>query len=154
LFPPPSVLENVTLGSASAKGSAAGCSAPRAAIARDRGSLALVERLGLADDALRPVNTLAYGRQRLTEIAYRSGSRPRSCCWTSRRRGAVERKRHDYRGDRGAAARHRLLIIEHDMDLVSAWRGAYRTGAGSVLVEDQPESCGAAPAAIISGATA
>ena len=38
---------------------------------------ALLERLGLADEALRPVNDLAYGRQRLIEIAIALGLKPK-----------------------------------------------------------------------------
>ena len=33
--------------------------------------------MGLAEDALRPVGTLAYGRQRLTEIAVALGLEPK-----------------------------------------------------------------------------
>ncbi len=39
-------------------------------------SYALLERLGLADDALRPVRELPYGRQRLVELAIALGLKP------------------------------------------------------------------------------
>src|SRR5215469_7563721 len=48
--------------------------------ARDRAGVeeayALLETLGLAEDALRPVNELAYGRQRLADIAVSLGLKP------------------------------------------------------------------------------
>ena len=47
--------------------------------------MAQLEALRLADDALKLVRELPYGRQRLVEIAIALAQRPRSCCWTSRR---------------------------------------------------------------------
>src|SRR5260370_220101 len=40
-------------------------------------AFALLDSLGLAEDALRPVNTLAYGGQRLIEIAVALGLAPK-----------------------------------------------------------------------------
>src|SRR5207237_8999899 len=40
-------------------------------------AFAVLETLGLADDALRPVSALAYGRQRLVEIAVALGLSPK-----------------------------------------------------------------------------
>ena len=70
LFSRLSVLENVSLAVCERQGIGGGLFRPsgryRAAIEE---AFALLERLGLEDDALRPVNMLAYGRQRLIEIA-------------------------------------------------------------------------------------
>ncbi|MGC2199440.1 MAG: ATP-binding cassette domain-containing protein, partial [Stellaceae bacterium] len=70
LFRGLNVLENVTLAICERQDIGGGLFRPagnyRAAIEE---AFALVERLGLADEALRRVNTLAYGRQRLVEIA-------------------------------------------------------------------------------------
>ena len=70
LFRRLSVLENVTLAVCERQGIGGGLFRPaghhRAAIEEAH---TLLERLGLEDEALRPVNMLAYGRQRLIEIA-------------------------------------------------------------------------------------
>ena len=79
LFRGLSVLENVTLAIARADGRRRRSVAPgrRASRGRSRKPLRCSRRLGLADDALRPVATLAYGRQRLIEIAVALGLEPK-----------------------------------------------------------------------------
>src|SRR5262249_18876222 len=80
---------------------------------------ALLEALGLGDEALRPVNTMAYGRQRLIEIAVALGLAPKVLLLdepaagvpsseTELVAGVVERLPQDIA----------VLIIDHDMDLV------------------------------------
>src|SRR4029077_16165914 len=70
LFRRLSVLENVTLAICERQGVGGGLFRPaghhRAAIEEAH---TLLEQLGLEDESLRPVNMLAYGRQRLIEIA-------------------------------------------------------------------------------------
>src|SRR5205823_8464394 len=78
LFRRLSVLENVTLAIAEREGLAENFLRPagrhRAAIDEAH---ALLEDLGLAPEAMRPVTDLAYGRQRLTEIAVALGLKPK-----------------------------------------------------------------------------
>jgi branched-chain amino acid transport system ATP-binding protein len=108
---------------------------------------ALLETLGLAADALRPVNELAYGRQRLADIAVSLGLRPKVLLLDEPAAGVPS-------GETGAIVDmiERLpsdiafLIIEHDMDLV--FRLANRITVlvqGSVLVEGTPKDIAADP---------
>jgi branched-chain amino acid transport system ATP-binding protein len=141
LFRGLSVLENVTLAVCERRGiggdlwRAAGNH--RAAIDEAYG---LLEAMGLGEEALRPVATLAYGRQRLIEIAIALGLAPKVLLLDEPAAGvpsvesrwiieAIERLSPDMA----------LLIIEHDMDLV--FRLARRITVlvqGQVLVEGAP----------------
>jgi branched-chain amino acid transport system ATP-binding protein len=108
---------------------------------------ALLETLGLADQALLPVDSLAYGRQRLVEIAVALGLRPKVLLLDEPAAGIpsgesgviismIERLPSDIA----------LLIIEHDMDLV--FRLARQITVlvqGRILVEGPPESIAADP---------
>jgi branched-chain amino acid transport system ATP-binding protein len=103
-------------------------------------SYALLERLGLADDALRPVRELPYGRQRLVELAIALGLKPSVLLLDEPAAGVpstessiileiIEQLSSDIA----------MLIIEHDMDLV--FRLAKRITVlvqGAVLVEGTP----------------
>jgi branched-chain amino acid transport system ATP-binding protein len=101
---------------------------------------ALLERMGLADEALRPVRELAYGRQRLVEIAVSLGLHPRvllldepAAGVPSSETGLIIEMVESLPPDIA------LLIIEHDMDLV--FRLARRITVlvrGSVLTEGTP----------------
>jgi branched-chain amino acid transport system ATP-binding protein len=141
LFRGLSVLENVVLAVCERRGVGGGLWKPaghqRAAIEE---AYARLEALGLADDALRPVATLAYGRQRLTEIAVALGLNPKVLLLdepaagvpsgeTGRIIDAIDRLPADLS----------LLIIEHDMELV--FRLATRITVlvqGRVLIEGPP----------------
>jgi branched-chain amino acid transport system ATP-binding protein len=148
LFRRLSVLENVTLAICERQGVGGGLFRPsgryRAAIEE---AFALIERLGLADDALRPVNTLAYGRQRLTEIAVSLGLAPKvllldepAAGVPSSEIGTIIEVIEELPPDIA------LLIIEHDMDLVFRLaRHITVLVQGSVLVEGPPEAIGADP---------
>jgi branched-chain amino acid transport system ATP-binding protein len=148
LFSGLSVLENVSLAVCERQGIGGGLLRPaghyRAAIEE---AYALLERLGLEDDALRPVNMLAYGRQRLIEIAVSLALLPKVLLVDEPAAGVpssesgtiidvVERLPSDIA----------LLIIEHDMDLV--FRLAQRITVlvqGSILVEGPPAAIAADP---------
>jgi branched-chain amino acid transport system ATP-binding protein len=148
LFSRLSVLENVSLAVCERQGIGGGLLRPaghyRAAIEE---AYALLERLGLEDDALRPVNMLAYGRQRLIEIAVSLALLPKVLLVDEPAAGVpssesgtiidvVERLPSDIA----------LLIIEHDMDLV--FRLAQRITVlvqGSILVEGPPAAIAADP---------
>jgi branched-chain amino acid transport system ATP-binding protein len=148
LFRRLSVLENVTLAVCERRGVGGDPWRPaghhRAAIEE---AFALIDRMGLADEALRPVATLAYGRQRLTEIAVALGLAPKVLLLdepaagvpsgeSSRIIEAIETLPSDIA----------ILIIEHDMDLV--FRLAQQITVlvqGSVLAEGSPAAIAADP---------
>jgi ABC-type branched-subunit amino acid transport system ATPase component len=148
LFRRLSVLENVTLAICERQGIASELFRPaghhRAAIEEAH---ALLERFGLEDEALRPVNMLAYGRQRLVEIAVSLALSPKVLLLDEPAAGVPS-------GESGTIIEAierlppeiALLIIEHDMDLV--FRVAQRITVlvqGSVLVEGSPEAIAADP---------
>jgi len=104
-------------------------------------SFQLLDDLGLADDALRPLKELAYGRQRLVEIAVALGLKPKVLLLDEPAAGVPS-------GESGIIIETierlpsslALLIIEHDMDLV--FRLAKRITVlvqGAVLVEGTPK---------------
>jgi branched-chain amino acid transport system ATP-binding protein len=143
LFRRLTVLENVTLAIAEREGVADDVFWPSGRHRRViEEAYALLESLDLANDALRPVNTLAYGRQRLIEIAVALSLAPKVLLLdepaagvpsseTELVAGVVERLPPDIA----------VLIIDHDMDLV--FRLARRITVmvqGSVLVEGPPEA--------------
>jgi branched-chain amino acid transport system ATP-binding protein len=108
---------------------------------------ALLETLGLAEDALRHVSELAYGRQRLADIAVSLALKPQVLLLDEPAAGVPS-------GETGAIidmierlpADIAILIIEHDMDLV--FRLAKRITVlvqGSVLVQGPPQEISADP---------
>jgi len=143
LFRRLTTLENVTLALAERDGVAGDFLRPAGRHRRliDEG-FALLASLGLAEDALRPVGTLAYGRQRLVEIAIALGLSPKvllldepaagvPSAETGLIVGVIERLPPDIA----------VLIIEHDMDLV--FRLARRITVlmqGRILTEGAPEA--------------
>ena len=148
LFRGLSVLENVTLAVCERRGVGGSPWRPaghhRAAIEE---AFALIERMGLADDAQRPVATLAYGRQRLLELAVALGLAPRVLLLDEPAAGVPA-------GESGRVVEAiealpseiAVLIIDHDMDLV--FRLAQRITVlvqGSVLAEGPPADIAADP---------
>jgi branched-chain amino acid transport system ATP-binding protein len=143
LFRGLSVLENVTLAIAERQGHAADFIRPaghhRATIDE---AYALLEQLGLAHQALQSVTELAYGRQRLTEIAVALSLNPKVLLLDEPAAGVpsgeiqtiidvIERLPADIA----------VLLIEHDMDLVfRIARHITVLVGGSVLVEGAPEA--------------
>ena len=148
LFRRLTTLENVTLAVAERDGVAGDLLRPSGRHNRViEEAFALLETLGLAEDALRPVNALAYGRQRLVEIAVALGLSPKVLLLDEPAAGVPS-------GESGliVAVIERLptdiavLIIEHDMDLV--FRFARRITVlvqGHILVEGPPEVIAADP---------
>ena len=142
LFRRLTALENVTLGIAEREGVADDLFWPSGRHQRIiEEAYALLESLDLADDALRPVNMLAYGRQRLVEIAVSLALAPKVLLFDEPAAGVPS-------GESGTIIEVierlppeiALLIIEHDMDLV--FRVAQRITVmvqGGVLVEGRPE---------------
>ena len=148
LFRRLTALENVTLAIAERDGVAGDLVRPAGRHNRViEEAFALLESLGLADDALRPVNALAYGRQRLIEIAVALGLSPKVLLLDEPAAGVPS-------SDTGLiiAVIERLpadigvLIIDHDMDLV--FRLARRITVmvqGRILVEGPPEAIAGDP---------
>ena len=148
LFRRLSLIENVTLAISEREGAAGDLLRPAGRHRRviEEG-YALLDVLGLAADALRPVNELAYGRQRLADIAVSLGLKPKVLLLDEPAAGVPS-------GETGAIidmierlpADIAFLIIEHDMDLV--FRLAKRITVlvqGSVLVEGTPQDIAADP---------
>jgi len=148
LCPRLNVIENVTLAVCERRGLGGNLWRPagrhRAAIEE---AYALLEQMGLAEEALRPVATLAYGQQRLTEIAVALGLAPKVLLLDEPAAGVPS-------GESGRIidaieqlpAEIALLIIDHDMDLV--FRLARRITVlvqGRVLVEGPPAEIAADP---------
>ena len=135
------VLENVALAIAEREGVAGGLLRPAGRHRRIiEEAYHLLDKLGLADQALAPVNSLAYGRQRLVEIAVALGLGPKVLLLDEPAAGVpsgesgiiisvVERLPDDVA----------VLIIEHDMGLVFRLaRTITVLVQGSVLVEGPP----------------
>ena len=99
----------------------------------------------LVEDALKPVRELAYGRQRLVEIALALAQRPRVLLLDEPAAGVSSRESHLIldvleRLDEEIA----ILIIEHDMDVVFRFaREITVLVGGAVLMEGSPEEVAA-----------
>jgi ABC-type branched-subunit amino acid transport system ATPase component len=141
LFRGLSVLENVALTIAEREGLSGGmlrsAGARRDIIEEAHGLLA---RLGIADEAARPVRELPYGRQRLVEIAIALALKPRVLLLDEPAAGVPSgESRIILDVIDQLPAEIAVLIIEHDMDLV--FRFAKRITVlvqGTVLVEGAP----------------
>ena len=148
LFRGLSVLENVTLAVCECRGLGGDMRRPaghhRAAIDE---AYALLWQMGIADEALRPVATLAYGRQRLTEIAVALGLAPRVLLLDEPAAGVPSGENgRIIEAIEGLSPQIAVLIIEHDMDLV--FRLAQRItvlAQGRVLAEGTPAEIAADP---------
>jgi ABC-type branched-subunit amino acid transport system ATPase component len=148
LFRGLSVLENVCMATSERLGRAGDLFRP-AGSRRDviDAAYAALERLGIADDAARPVRELAYGRQRLVELAVALSLEPKVLLLDEPAAGVpstesgiiidvIESLPEDIA----------VLMIEHDMDLI--FRLARRITVlvqGKVLVEGTPEEIAADP---------
>jgi branched-chain amino acid transport system ATP-binding protein len=141
LFGNMSVLDNVALGVAERLGIAGRIWRAASAYREVRDeAMALLARLGLADDAAVRVLDLPYGKQRLVEILIALGLRPKVLLLDEPAAGvpSVESERIlEVLG--GLPADIAIVIIEHDMDLV--FRFATRITVlvqGEVLCEGTP----------------
>jgi ABC-type branched-subunit amino acid transport system ATPase component len=141
LFRGLSVLENVALAVSEHEGvgrDMVGTTASHRATAER--AYSLLERLRIADAALVPVNELAYGKQRLVEIAIALGLRP-SVLLLDEPAAGVPSAESEIILDviDQLPPEIAVLIIEHDMELV--FRFARRITVlvqGRVLVEGTP----------------
>jgi ABC-type branched-subunit amino acid transport system ATPase component len=148
LFRRLSALENVTLAIAEREGVAGDFLRPagRYREAIDE-AFALLDGLGLAARAMKPVAELAYGEQRKIEIAIALGLNPRVLLLDEPAAGIPT-------GDLGSlidiierlSTDIAVLLIEHDMDLVFRFaRTITVLVGGRILIEGAPEVIAADP---------
>ena len=100
----------------------------------------LLTRFGLEADLDQPTRKLAYGKQRLLEIALALASRPRVLLLDEPAAGVPEEEREDILAALAALpADVAILLIEHDMDLVFNFaRRISVLVAGRLLTEGTP----------------
>ena len=101
----------------------------------------ILSSLGIAKDAYRPTRELAYGRQRLLEIALALATRPKVLLLDEPAAGVPTDESADlFEAISGLASELTVLFIEHDMNVV--FRFASRIivmVGGRILVEGSPE---------------
>ncbi len=148
LFRGLSTLENVVIAVAERSGVAGQMlrvAGSRPAIVEE--AYALLEHFGLADDATRPVGDLAYGRQRLVEMAIALGLRPRVLLLDEPAAGVpAAESRMILDAVEALPGDIAVLIIEHDMDLVFRFareitvlvQGAVLTSGPPASIRDDP----------------
>jgi branched-chain amino acid transport system ATP-binding protein len=146
LFPELAVVDHVALALGERQGSGRRFWRPLGADgALVEKAFALLEELGLADQALAPVGTLPYGRQRLVEIALALAARPRVLLLDEPAAGVPAAESHLILDAIAALpAEIAVLIVEHDMDVV--FRFAQRItvmAGGAILTEGTPEAIAA-----------
>lgn len=148
LFKGLSALENVALAVRERQGVAARFLRPAGAwrAALDE-SFDLLAELGLAQDADRPIKELAYGRQRLIEIALALALKPKVLLLDEPAAGVpADESALIFRAVAALPADIAVLIIEHDMEIV--FRFAKRITVlvqGQVLREGSPAEIAADP---------
>ena len=108
-------------------------------------AVALLEALRLQEDALRPVSELAYGRQRLVEIAIALGQRPKVLLLDEPAAGVPSAESHIILDVIESLPQDiAVLIIEHDMDVVFRFaRSITVLVAGAVLMQGTPQEVAA-----------
>lgn len=142
LFGEMTVLESVTLSVSERLGLGGGWFKPLAAhgAAVDEAAM-ILQRLGLLPDAYETTRNLAYGRQRLIEIALALAQRPKVLLLDEPAAGVPTSESRELFDVIAQLPRDvTILLIEHDMDLV--FRFAERISvlvSGALLLEDTPE---------------
>jgi len=141
LFPNLSALESVTLAVLERRGDANNWrrSLPHFKDAIDE-AYGILQTLLLGDDCERPTRQLAYGQQRLLEIALALASRPKVLLLDEPAAGVPKEESGElFKAVTGISSDITVLFIEHDMDVV--FRFAARIivmVAGGILVEGTP----------------
>ncbi len=148
LFPEMTPLESVALAICERDGHALAWWRPlRAHRAVFEEACGLLARLDLADLAEQPTASLAYGKQRLLELAIALARKPQVLLLDEPAAGVAESDRAEILAiiDR-LPAEVSVLLIEHDMDLV--FRFARRMSVlvgGAMIAEGTPEQIAADP---------
>ncbi len=101
----------------------------------------ILDRFRLTDVMDVPTGILAYGRQRLLEIALAIACRPRVLLLDEPAAGVPEEERHEILAAVGALPKDvTVLLIEHDMDLVFSFADRISVLVnGALFVEGTPE---------------
>jgi branched-chain amino acid transport system ATP-binding protein len=147
-FPGLSVLESVLLAVCQRRGLGARCFASPRSLAEPRAEAeALLARLQLAREASCLTRNLAYGKQRLLELALALATRPRVLLLDEPASGIPAAESREMFEVLAALPREvSVLFIEHDMDLV--FRFADRISvlaSGRLLAEGTPGEMAADP---------
>jgi branched-chain amino acid transport system ATP-binding protein len=108
---------------------------------------AILTQFGLADVMNEPTARLAYGRQRLLEIAVAIAAKPRVLLLDEPAAGVPEAERQDILKAVAALPRDvTVLLIEHDMDLVFAFADRISVLVqGALLTEGTPQDVASDP---------
>jgi branched-chain amino acid transport system ATP-binding protein len=102
-------------------------------------AFALLETLGLEDQALAPIGTLPYGRQRLVEIALALAARPKVLLLDEPAAGVPAAESDVILDAIGALPEDiAILIVEHDMDLVFRFARRITVMAGGAILTEGP----------------
>lgn len=143
LFMDMTVLESVSLAVGERRGLGAGWWKPLAAHGEvvDEAA-AILEQLGLLTDAQEMTRNLAYGRQRLLEIALALALKPKVLLLDEPAAGVPAGESRELFETIAQLPRDvTVLLIEHDMDLVFNYAEKISVlVAGGLLVEDAPDA--------------
>ncbi|MFE0754497.1 ABC transporter ATP-binding protein [Inquilinus sp. NPDC058860] len=109
--------------------------------------LAIAERFRLTDVLQERTATLAYGKQRLLEIATAFACRPRVLLLDEPAAGVPEAERHELLATIAELPQDvSVLLIEHDMDLVFSFADRISVLVnGALLTEGTPDAIAADP---------
>jgi branched-chain amino acid transport system ATP-binding protein len=145
IFPGLSVFDNVAL---SVQRRLVSAGRPARAHLIRQGVAEALERTGLAGLAGTTAGTLAYGHQRLVEIAMGLGLAPRLLILDEPTQGLSDEEIEDFIAlAREIARAATILIIEHNMAVVMALAGRITVfEAGRILAEGSPAAIRADPA--------
>jgi len=142
LFRGLTVLENVALAIAERQGIASSMFRPLSSYSEITDeAMDLLGNFELSDDALRRIDELPYGRQRLVEIVIALGQRPSILLLDEPAAGIPSSEsQHILDAASALASDITVLIIEHDMEIVFSVAD-YITVlvSGAVLTEGEPE---------------
>jgi ABC-type branched-subunit amino acid transport system ATPase component len=143
-----SVVENVQTALMSHGGLLDRLWVPARRLHRER-ALALLERVGMADQAARPAGVLAYGDVKRVELAIALANEPKLLLMDEPTAGMAPRERHALMElTSSIVAEHRvaLLFTEHDMDVVFTHADRVLVLArGEVIAAGAPDAIRADP---------
>ena len=121
---------------------------PAAGLFRDE-AMALLERVGIADQAQRPCNLLAYGDLKRVELAMALASRPRLLLMDEPTAGMAPKERSALMALTAELTRERglgVLFTEHSMDVVFTYaRRVLVMARGHIIAQGEPAAVRADP---------